>query len=388
MKSQADSEERVELDTDRQIQARHFARQRLYLRGVSLVLSVGLLTLAGPGGAAVAVRDWAARATAVWPLQVLCFFLVLGVVAAAVELPLTYYRNFVLPVRHGMSNQSFGGWAADLVKGGVLTAVLGLVSLEILYGFLRWTPDAWWAWTGLVFIVLSVILVALAPVLIVPLFFRLSALSDETLVRDIVTLAERAETSVIQVRQIDLSSKSPAANAAVVGLGRTRKIVLGDTLLSSFPRSEVLVVVAHELGHHVHRDLPRPGVGSGTFHGRLFRGQPRPPCRSVRLALLRHVRPRAISRVSGRPGGMGHPERHGDSRPFPPGGTQRGRVFALLDRSGGRIHHSEIRLTNQNLSWFDPPRWLEAVLYTHPAPCHRVAMGEAYLAAANQSTFE
>jgi STE24 endopeptidase len=186
---------------------------------------------------------------------------------------------------------------------------------------------------------------------------------------------------VREVCHINLSSKTPAANAAVIGLGRTRKIVLGDTLTASFSAPEIEVVVAHELGHHVHRDIPRGIVleaaalfvsffvvnlalyaaasrwnFTGVWDLGLF-----PVLAFVVGACgsLTSVLTRAYSR---------HREAAAD-------------VYSLtLTGKGTAFVNSEIRLTNQNLAWLHPPAWVERLFYTHPAPWRRIAMGESFLA--------
>jgi STE24 endopeptidase len=182
------------------------------------------------------------------------------------------------------------------------------------------------------------------------------------------------------VREINLSAKTPAANAAVVGMGKTRKIVLGDTLLEEFSRDEVEVVVAHELGHHVHHDLAKglaldaalslPGflladvalhlaVRSWHFAGVWDLGA------FPVLALTFGV----WSAVSA-PLARAHSRRvEASADAFSIALTGKGQAFV----------DGEIRLTNQNLAWFHPPTWLEALFYTHPAPWRRVAMGEKHL---------
>jgi STE24 endopeptidase len=371
--------DRVRLDPTRQEQARELARARLWLRAASLAISVTGLVLLGPVGLAGWLAGRAEQASSLWPLQVAVFFAVLGLAAGLLDLPLSYCSGFVLAHRYGLSTQSFRAWLIDLTKAAAIGVLLGGIAIEAVYAFLRLTPDTWWIWTGIFFSLLTVGLTTLAPVLILPLFYRLTPLRDPDLEADVRRLAARAETQVADVAEIDLSDKTTAANAAVIGMGRTRKIVLGDTLLERFGRDEVEVVVAHELGHHVHRDLLRGVVAGSALSLAGFY--------VANLAL--HT---AVSRL--------HFQGVWDLAAFPVlavalGGwgwiaarielalsrwmEARADAYALeLTGKSGAFIDSEIRLTNQNLAWYRPPAWLELLLYSHPAPWRRVAMGERY----------
>jgi STE24 endopeptidase len=134
--------------------------------------------------------------------------------------------------------------------------VLGLILLEVVYWLLRARPDDWWLYAAAVMLFFTVVLSSLAPVLIAPLFFKFTPLEDQDLANRLIRLAERAGTRVKGVYRFDMSRRTKSANAALMGLGATRRIVLGDTLLDEFTYDEIETVLAHELAHHVHRDIP------------------------------------------------------------------------------------------------------------------------------------
>ncbi len=186
------------------------------------------------------------------------FIVIFGGIASLLELPLGYYSGFILPHRFGQSNQDFKGWVMDQLKGLLISAPLGLVVLELVYLALRLTGGWWWLWTGAGMLVFSVILSNLAPILIMPLFNKFVPLGDEhaELAERLMKLAERANTKVRGVYKFDMSRRTKAANAALTGMGNTRRIVLGDTLINEFSPDEIETVLAHELGHHVHKDIP------------------------------------------------------------------------------------------------------------------------------------
>ena len=183
--------------------------------------------------------------------------------------PLTVYGGYVLPHRFGQSRQTLPQWGADVAKGGAVAGVLGLVLLEGLYAILRWQPAWWWLWAAGGVLCVNLLLTHLAPVLLFPLFFRFTSLEDADLRARLMTLCDRARTQVRGVFTFDLGRKTRGANAALVGLGGTRRILLSDTLCDGYTPAEVEVVLAHELGHHLHRHLPK-GIIASTIGTLLF----------------------------------------------------------------------------------------------------------------------
>src|SRR5207237_6590462 len=120
---------------------------------------------------------------------------------------------------------------------------------------IRWDPVRWWLFSAAVFTLIMVGLVQLAPVLLLPLFYEFKPLDREALVQRLVTLAERAGARVMGVFEWRLSDKTKKANAALAGIGQTRRIIISDTLLAEHSDDEIEVILAHELAHHVHRDI-------------------------------------------------------------------------------------------------------------------------------------
>src|SRR5438046_806510 len=127
--------------------------------------------------------------------------------------------------------------------------------IELIYLLLAVQPQTWWLWVAIILLFFTVVMANLAPVLILPLFYKFTPLPEGELTRRLLALAKRSHTRVRGVFTMHLSSKTTAANAALMGLGNTRRIVLGDTMLDRYTPDEIEVVLAHELGHHVHHDL-------------------------------------------------------------------------------------------------------------------------------------
>jgi STE24 endopeptidase len=172
-------------------------------------------------------------------------------------LPLNFFGDFYLEHRFGLSNETFGAWVLDELKTLGLNLVLSVVILDILYFFLRHAGHWWWLGAGFFFLLFGVIMSALFPVLILPLFYKLHPLENESLRRKLTALAQRVGAKVLGVYRMDMSEKTKKANAAFAGLGSTKRIILGDTLLDKFTEDEIEVVMAHEMAHYKHGDITK-----------------------------------------------------------------------------------------------------------------------------------
>jgi STE24 endopeptidase len=201
-----------------------------------------------------------------FPWQILAYFLLISLAYELITLPLGYYSGYVLPHRYALSTMSRGAWIGDLLKGLVLGIILEGVVVELMYALLALQPMYWWLWVGLILIFFSVVMANLAPVLILPLFYKFTPLpADDELAGRLLKLARQAHTRVRGVFSMRMSDKTTAANAALMGLGNTRRIVIGDTMLDRYTPDEIEVVLAHELGHHVHGDIWKLLLGQSVL---------------------------------------------------------------------------------------------------------------------------
>jgi STE24 endopeptidase len=239
----------------------HRLRRRADLLGTATA-GVVLLTLAVTGGSArlrelgAAISQWVPETLNDF-VMVMLVTLVVMLILAIVELPFAYYHGYLLEHRYGLSTQSRGHWIADQAKGIGLGIVLAILGTSIVYGALRNWPDDWWWISAALFAVATIGLAQLAPVVLLPIFYTFKPLDRPSLVERLVKLAAGARTSINGVFEWVLSSHTKKANAALAGLGRTRRILLSDTLLADYSEDEIEVILAHELAHHVHRDLWR-----------------------------------------------------------------------------------------------------------------------------------
>jgi STE24 endopeptidase len=179
----------------------------------------------------------------------LFFFLVPGFISYVVDLPFDYYHTFVLEEKYGFNQSTKRVWASDHLKSGVLSLVLFSLVLSLLLGMILFSPHRWWLWGFLVLSAVQLLLTILYPVLIAPLFNKFIPIQDEELGQKINNLMEGAGIQIKGIFQMDAGKRSRHTNAYFTGLGRTKRIVLYDTLIQSHPQEEVLAVLAHEAGH-------------------------------------------------------------------------------------------------------------------------------------------
>ncbi len=367
------------LDLERQQRAKEYARISRRLFVVDLALG------------AVYVIAWIVAGFSPWLrnqihlfvqntwLSVPLFALGFGLPYSILTAPLTYYGGFVLPHKYGQSTQTLKAWLIDQLKGLLIAGVLGFIVLEVIYALLGFFPQMWWLWASLVMLLFTVLLSNLAPILIFPLFYKYKPLDDPDLVSRLTQLAEEAGTRVQGVYVFDMSSKTVAANAALMGLGNTRRIVLGDTLVEKFTANEIETVLAHELGHHVHHDLPvgilvqslltlvgfwltdlviRWGIAIFGYTG--LTDPATLPLLIVALSVFGLVT-MPLSNAWSR-----WREVKADEYALKVTGKPRAFISAMT------------RLANQNLADAEPPAWIEFLLHSHPSVTKRVAMAKAF----------
>jgi STE24 endopeptidase len=235
--------------------ARRYNRVRRWLGITDFLLGLGFLLVLLITGWTGTLRDlayWAAHQN--YSLAVFFYVLMLLLISKALGFGLDYY-GFRLEHRYHLSNQKLTSWLWDELKGWLLGLVLASLLVEIMYFTIRQSPQHWWLIAWLIFMGLFIFFAQLAPVIFLPIFYKFEPLENDELRERLVLLSERAGTRVRGVYEWKLSEKSKKANAALTGLGATRRIILADTLLQNYSYDEIEAVLAHELGHHVHRHI-------------------------------------------------------------------------------------------------------------------------------------
>jgi STE24 endopeptidase len=235
---------------------------RLKRRGqvLALAATAGLLALVIVTGASTWTRDLAETAAGgpAWlrPWLVVAVYVAMRALAhEAIAQPLAFVFGFLLERRYELSVEPLSAWARDHAKAVLIGGAFSLAGAEIVYAALRAVPSAWWLVSAAVFAAATVVLANLAPILLLPVFYRFTPLERDGLRDRLLALAARARVPALGVYEWGLGDRTRKANAALVGLGRTRRILVSDTLLSNYSDDEIEVILAHEMAHHVHRDM-------------------------------------------------------------------------------------------------------------------------------------
>jgi STE24 endopeptidase len=232
----------------------HRLKRRASVLGTALTAAFVLLMLAS--GASAAIREAAANlARQSFVFTVIVYVVAVGLLIELLQLPLAFYQGVHLERRYELSTQTTGRWWLDQLKGTALGLLFAIIAALIVWPLLRVMPQWWWLAAAICFVLLLVVVAQLAPVILLPVFYAFKPLDRPALVDRLVALAGRAGARVMGVFEWRLGDRTRKANAALTGIGRTRRILLSDTLLAAHSDDEIEVVLAHELAHHVHHDI-------------------------------------------------------------------------------------------------------------------------------------
>ena len=365
------------LDESRQKTAREYARIGRRLAFTELAPTAAILLVLAFSGlsprlVSVIGLPVVSGATAYMAGLVVCY----GLIAA----PLDYYRGYVLPHRYGLSIQKLRGWLWDELKSRALTLVFGAGVTALVYWFISAYPQAWWLMAWGVIVIIGVVMAHLAPVLIVPLFLKMKPLADEDLKRRLEELAQRAGMRVKGVYTLELSTKGTGANAALMGTGRTRRIALTDTLLGKYSSAEIEVILAHEMGHHHHGDITKAmvmqaglslvglyltsiifGAATGALGYRGISDVAALPLLILIIVALTLVASPLLNTY----------QRHRE--------VAADEYALVLTGKPDAFVSMMTRLTDQNLTEAQPPRWVEVLMHDHPSYYQRLELARRYV---------
>jgi Zn-dependent protease with chaperone function len=296
------------------------------------------------------------------------------VFSSAVRMPLAFWRSWRRERSWGFSTQSAGGWFGDRAKGLAVAVVLGVGAWAAAVALARALPD-WWAVPAGAALALAVLLLSfVAPVVLEPLFNRFRPLDDETLAAKLHLLSERARVPVREVLVADASRRTTKVNAYVSGIGRTRRVVVFDTLLQAADPTAVAVVVAHELGHRRHGHVMKLTVlaMAGAVLAALLLwavlGTRVADPRTLPEALLLLL---ALELTALAPGAW-------LSRRFE---RVADRCSLDLTEEPAAFARAHLELARRNLSDLEPPRLVYLLLFSHPTAPERLALGRAWVEA-------
>jgi STE24 endopeptidase len=357
--------------------AKRYSRTKLAVLLLSTLWTVVRLVWFASDQRATRLKGSIARGLPDRRLVAPVFFTVTMALSWLSGLPVAFFGGHEVERRFGLTKQSTGGWLGDQAKGLLLGVLLQTPLLTAAYAVIRRRPRDWWLIIAGASVPLTVALSNLAPVLLMPMFNRFQPLRDEPLAARVRALAARGGMRISDVYEMDMSRQSEKPNAMFTGLGNTKRIVLGDTLLAGFSEDEVEAVVAHELGHQVHGDIWRLiGFGAGVGFGMAW--------------LLAKIAPRAVRQTRDRTGvsdvadeaslpvlalvmtALGllvTPMQAAFSRAL----ERRADRFAVgLTRDGEAYARAMERLAAQALADPDPPRPVVLMLYSHPPIGERI----------------
>jgi STE24 endopeptidase len=247
-------------------EAKQYSRSKLAVGLLKLLVSLVFLAAVLLSGASSRVHGLISRRTDNYYLQLSGYLLVFMAMSRVVLLGLDFYSGVVMEHRYGLSNQTTARWLMRDALQWLLSTLMAIGGFSLLYHVMRGLPDRWWLVAAIGWLVLLVLIGRITPAIIVPLFYKLHPLTDRDLAERLFVLAERCGVPITRVLEIRLSRETKKANSAVVGLGRGRRILIGDTLLDLCSHDEIEAVFAHELGHvalrHSWKLLGAAAVGS------------------------------------------------------------------------------------------------------------------------------
>ena len=364
--------------TDTDASARAYARIRYRLLLLDLTLTFVFLAAFQVLGVSRTVADCWRRATPHEPLAILGYLVCFGLAYYVVMLPMHFYGSFRLEHRFGLSRMTASAWWIREAKQLAVSAVLGLVLIEGLYALLRHSPERWPLWASLGWVAFSVGLARVFPTILLPIFYKTTPLRDDPLAQRLLDLCRRVGRSTLGVFRFDLGVETRKANAALAGVGRSRRVLLSDTLMTEFTPDEIEGVLAHELAHHCYHHIVKllliSAVGSWIAFSLT---------KLVAQMWLAPLGLRDLAEIAGFPilalwlsalGLLALPLQNGLSRHF----EWQADRFALATTTAPTAYAEALRrLSRLNLADPAPPRWVELLFYDHPLISERIRLAES-----------
>ncbi len=355
-----------QLSLDNPAQSDSYLKKKILISATGIVLSIIYLSALAFTGAVEPFIELASVARNIY-LCFIIFVFAIEILLSIVKFPLDYYGEFVLEHRFDLSNQNFGNWFTRKLKAALVGAVLGLIVLTAFYFLLVHFPDMWWLLFALFFFLFQILVAQLFPTLILPIFYKLKPIENERLGTRLKALVEKFGYRMSGVFSFNLSQETKKANAALTGLGKTRKIIISDTLLENFSEDEIEVVMSHELGHLVKHHVMKGIIASGIAG-------------LVGFFVMARV-------YSAYAASLGQPVNSLATMPFlallvtlfgiiamPIGNFYSRRIeheadMFALDTTGMRDEFAESmrKLGKLNMTPENPPAWIEKIFFSHPS---------------------
>ncbi|AHB14032.1 M48 family metallopeptidase [Dehalococcoides mccartyi] len=366
----------LRLDTERQQKAGEYSRlQRRFAYIQTIIIALAALGLIF-GGLSASFTGHLGLPL-VWSAVV--YFGLIALVYEIFSLPFGYYTGYVLGKRYGVLSQTRQAFFTDAAKSFLITLVLGGLLVAAVYAVMDTWPDIWWLLVWLGFLAVSMGMTFIAPVWLIPLFYSMKPMAEGKLRDSLLELCRRIGVYVRGIYVIELSARGTAANAALMGLGRTRRIVLSDNMIDRYSIPEIEVIMSHEIAHQQHNDMLRLfSLQAAILFGVLAAGgvifsylsdavgyqglaDPAglPLLGGILLVLLLLISP-VISLFTRKI------EKQADE-------------FALnISNNPAAFRTAMTRLTNQNLSEAEPSNWLERLTQDHPSYMQRIRLADEF----------
>ncbi len=361
--------------------SRRYATIRYRLLLADLAGSLACLALLQASGGSSMIARWWGQWLTTEPLLVLGYLAVVGLAYYVMMFPLHFYSSFLLEHRFHLSRMTVKTWCIRETKHLAISAGLSLLLIEGLYALLRHTPGQWPMWATIGWVGFTVVLARVFPTLLLPIFYKTVPVRDDALVTRLLELCRRTGISALGVFRFNLGVETRKANAALAGLGKTRRVLLSDTLIAEFTPDEIEGVLAHELAHHRYHHITKllliSAVGSWIAFtlteaaGRWWVGP---------LGLT------GLADIAGFPalmlwlsvlGLVGLPIQNGLSRYF----EWQADRFAAATTLPQAFADALRRLAALNLADPNPPRWVAWLFYDHPPITQRIHVAEQAAAA-------
>jgi STE24 endopeptidase len=313
-------------------------------------------------------------------LQLLLFVVVIGIIESILTFPLNYYSGYRMEHEYGMSNQTFFQWMKENLKGTAVGAVIGLPLLLIFYYCLNVFQDNWWLPVAAVFFFFSVLLARMAPTLIFPLFYKFKPIENESLKNKLIKLCSGVNMTIAGIFEFNMSKTTKKANAAFAGIGKSKRIILADTLLESFSEEEIEVVFAHEVGHYYHKHIIKGillslvTIFAGLYVSAYFYKQWLPIFGFTSITDIAALPLLALILMIF--GFLTGPINNALSRAY----ERQADTYALNTTKNKQAFISAMqRLSTMNLADEEPHPVVEFLFYSHPAISKRVRAAESFV---------
>ncbi len=372
-------------NTEREAKAKKYDKLHNWLFLVDLIIMIILLggiMVGGENGLSFKLQNFVEKYVGKNQWFVTAGYVaVLLTIYSLIMLPYSWWKGFYLEHKYELSNQTFLNWIWDEITSFALSLLLGIIVFEIFYALMRGAGSYWWVWAACAWIILQVILGMLFPVLILPLFYKTGPLERPDLQEKLEELAKKAGVSVLGMYRLDMSEKTKKANAMMAGFGKTKRILLGDTLLDKFTDGEVVSVLAHEFGHFFHKHIWQLMVIASLL---AFGGMWLADKIIYKFASILNIGGTQIADIATLPlllfaltlfGLITMPITNIISRYF----ERQADMYALKSTNDvGSFISAMERLADQNLSNREPHPAIEFLMHSHPSIAKRVKFAKKY----------